>query len=102
MFIGGIKNRYLGERQRETEQSSVRASARARVKIIAASYLSKGPQWARGSRKIRLRFRPKCKLSKEFLFRKKFTFVPLRKLELCPSIHFESRPAKLVAADTVF
>ena len=44
----------------------------------------------------------KGKQTKEFFFRKKFTFVPLRKDRLCPSIHFESRPATLVMADTVF
>ena len=51
---------------------------------------------------IRRHILAKSKHAREFFFREKFTFVPLRKPELCPSIHFESRPATLVTADTVF
>jgi hypothetical protein len=51
---------------------------------------------------IRRQISAKSKHDREFFFREKFIFVPLRKPELCPSIHFESRPATLVTADTVF
>jgi hypothetical protein len=52
--------------------------------------------------KTRRLLKSKSKPALEFFYCEKFTFVLLRKLALCPSILFESRPATLVTADTVF